>query len=785
MFLILALVANIGQVCANDLSQQTSINITQIEYVLEDKVVYDLQRILSFDKSRWQLAERYPLNLGNLQQGAWIRFDLNNVENALASRIIEFSNPDLHKLSIFKQASDGQLTHWELGSYLPFVDRPILSRNFAVPIQLKAKERVRFYVRAESNVGVLIPISVREESEFWYLANFDNLTLGLYFGILIMFIAFNAGMFLARNDYVFLLLSVDLLIFALMYANHLGLNFEYLWPVDPQFNYLAGLFLSYLVVLSANVFTWHFLKMEQSRIQLTFYYGFNALALLGFIILWFIPVSISSFICAVLGMGVALYLLSLTFIKWRSGAEFSFYYFVSYAFAALATLIYVAHKLALLPTNFFTSYAIGHSILLQAIVLTCVLIERKKVVEKIIGFEAGAKVIPNSTRDWIAQFSHEIRTPLNGVIGMAELLKQTPLNPTQYNYVRVLASSGEYLTELVDGVLDYESLSNGGVALDEASFDLKLLCEEAVKMFQQQASENKVLLELQFDSGLSTHVVADSKRLKQVLINLLNNAIKFTHDGCVQVVVKESSEGCLSLSVSDDGIGMTKQQQEGIFERFRQADQSIYAKYGGSGLGLAICRQLVELMDGEIYVRSKLGEFTCFTIELPLKLFAGEEEVVERGVGRAINAVTQGGEVAPEVMQVERQAFSVDVELVVLGVDDNEINRRVLSAMLRKLGHRMIEAYSGQEALDIVKSGAQIDLILMDCEMPIMNGFEATMAIRKWQYGQAGKPCSIIALTAHVLDEHKERCTDAGMDGHLCKPLHLSELRDLLLSMEG
>lgn len=778
MFLLLAMMANYEQLLANNISQQASVDITDIQFVVEDNVSYDFVRVQSFDETRWQTAKSYPLNLGNLKKGAWVRFKLLNVEDDAAERIVEFANSGLHKLSIFMLSNDGSIKNWELGSYLPFVDRPILNRNFAIPILLEADESVRFYARAESNTGVLIPISVRDESGFWYQATLENLSYGLYFGILIMFIAFNIGMYLARNNYVFLLLAIDLLIFALMYANHLGLNFEYLWPVDPHFNYLAGLFFSYLVVFSANVFTWHFLKFERSRTHLAFYYGFNALALLGFVALWFIPISISSFFCALLGMGVAIYLAILSALKWRSGAEFSFYYLVSYVFAALTTLIYVAHKLALLPTNFLTSYAIGYSILLQSIVLTCVLIERKVTVKKIIGFEGEAKSIPHSTRDWIAQFSHEIRTPLNGVIGMADLLKETPLNPTQYNYVRVLSSSGEHLIELVTDVLDYESISSGEVELDDAPFELKSLCEEAFKLFQQQAAENHVELKLELDSSLPKNLMGDSKRLKQVLINLLSNAIKFTHEGCVTIAAKFNDHN-LILSISDDGIGMTKQQQEGIFERFRQADQSIYSKYGGSGLGLAICRQLVELMKGSIQVKSKLGSFTCFTIELPLRVVASSEleQVSVQPILSDANRISADDQ--------RKLLPKMGAELVVLGVDDNEINRRVLKAMLKKLGHRMIEACSGQEAIDIVQSGVVIDLILMDCEMPKMNGFETTMAIRQWQYGQAAKPCPIIALTAHILEEHKDRCVEAGMDGHLCKPLHLNDLKELLLDIEG
>lgn len=773
IFFTLFVLANMEQSLANNISQQSAIDVVDIQYLLEDQVEYDFNRILSFDSSRWQNAASYPLNLGNIEQGAWIRFKLRNVEQAPSKRIVEFSNPGLHKLDVFSLSEGSLHFSWQLGSYLPFVERPILIRNFALPVELSANEERTYYARAESNVGVLIPVKVMEEGEFWRLANNENLAYGLYFGILLMFVAFNAGMYLARNDFIFLLLSVDLLVFAFMYANHLGLNFEYLWPVDPEFNYLAGLFFSYLVVLTANIFTWHFLRLPSSKTLLSVYYGFNVTSVLGIVLLWFVPISVSSLICALLGMAIALFLFGLTVLAWKAKYEFSFYYMLIYAFAALTTLIYVAHKLALLPTNFATNYAIGYSILLQSIVLTSVLIERRKVEKKILGFEGQAKVIPNSTRDWIAQFSHEIRTPLNGVIGMADLLKETPLNPTQYNYVRVLGSSGEHLIELVSDVLDFESLSSGEVELNVAPFNLKDVCDDVFTLFKQQANENKVDLELDFAPDMPVVYQGDGKRLKQILINLISNSIKFTHDGQIKMSAKYKKE-CLLITVFDTGIGMTKQQQLGIFERFRQADQAIYAKYGGSGLGLAICRQLVRLMAGEIQVKSKLGEYTRFTIELPL-IEARVETVIEP-------------EPEKEVIQHSQVNDSfrpmVGSELIILGVDDNEINRRVLNAMLKKLGHKMIAASSGQEALEVVRSGLNIDLILMDCEMPGMNGFEATESIRHWQYGQAQKPCPIVALTAHILEEHKEKCIEAGMDEHLSKPLHLDDLKEVIGKLE-
>jgi len=756
---------------ANEISQQSSIKVEHLEYLLEDQISYDFYRVKGFDQSRWLPATHSPLNLGNLEQGAWGRFTLTNVENVRLERMLEFANPRLHRLSIYIESSTGNREEWQLGNYLPFKEREILFRNFALPLILQPKEELVVYFRAQSNVGVLLPIYVHKEGEFWRLANNENLAYGFYFGILIMFVIFNISLYLARNNYLFILLAIDLSVFALMYANHLGLNFEYLWPVDPQFNYLASLFLGYIVILTSNIFTWHFLRLDYSGKLQGVYYCFNMIALVGIVLLWLVPAEVSSFICALLGIAIALYLSALTTKNRYRYADYASYYIFSYAITAIATCVYIAHKLALLPSNYLTSYTIGGSILLQAIVLTCVLLERKKVVEKVVGFHSPDQTVPSSAKDWIAQFSHEVRTPLNGIIGMVDLLKETPLNPTQYGYIRTLSSSGEYLLDLVSDELDYGNLSRGVVELNESPFNLEVLCKQCCNMLEQQAGENQVAIELSFSPTMPLNFYGDEKCLKQIIINLLSNSIKFTRQGRVVISAEYSKSNNLLLSVWDNGIGITKQQQLKIFERFNQVDSSVYSRYGGSGLGLAICRQLANLMGGEIKVDSRVGKYCSFIVELPLARHDKTEEMIEAPVNIESKKSTA-------VLPSNR-------ELVVLGVDDNEINRRVLKAMLKKLGHRMIEATSGQQAIDIVRSGEALDLILMDCEMPGMNGFEATEVIRKWQYTQASGACSIIALTAHVLREHVEQCLAAGMDAHLSKPLHLRELRELLESLEA
>lgn len=775
MFILL--VCSVG-VVANEISQQFSVQVKQIEYLLEGGGRYDFSKVKAVDSTRWQTVERYPLNLVGVEQGVWGRFKLVNVEQVPLQRILEFANPQLHRLSIYIESSLGRKYEWSLGNYFAFKEREILFRNYAVPLKLQANEELVVYFRAETHVGLLLPISVHKESEFWRLANNENLAYGLFFGVLLMFVAFNAVLYFFHNETIYILFAIDLFVFSLMYANHLGLNFEYFWPVDPQFNYLASLFLGYLLVLTANVFTWHFLQIKDSNYLQKFYYFINAFTLLMTALLWSLPIKISSFICAFLGVFISFYLAWLSTKNRDRDEDHAYLYIASYGLAAVATGIYISHKLALLPTNVITSSALGVGVLLQSIVLTMVLIERKKRVEQTIGFQSSLQAESTSEKHWLAQFSHEVRTPLNGIIGMVDLLRETPLNPTQYGYVRTLSSSGKYLLDLVEDELSYDNLSRGALKLHEAPFNLDVLCQQCCKMLEQQASCNQVVIETDFTRLGQFDFYGDEKCLKQIIINLLSNSIKFAKQGRVVISAEYSNTNHLTLSVWDNGIGIAQDQQPRVFERFCQLGSDAYSRSGGSGLGLAICQQLSKLMGGHIAVASRVGEYCCFTVEIPLALYKKPSEPLMR------RSANKPDDVYAQDFLIESAVILSSRELVVLGVDDNEINRRVLGAMLKKLGHKLIEASSGQQAIDVVRSGASLDLILMDCEMPQMSGFEATKTIRQFQYGQAGAPCPIVALTAHTFSEHVEQCLAAGMDAHLSKPLRLEELKALLESLE-
>lgn len=584
-------------------------------------------------------------------------------------------------------------------------------------------------------------------------------------GALIMGGLFFMGLFLfGRKNKSILYFSL----FCMVYSYRIiGTGEYYLHSIFPQLSWYLTIRLEYITLFLSPLLFMLFIQSvypkETGKIPAMILKVVSLI--LVFISLFFAPVIFSAllkpylvFLVFYILYGIWVFLLAA--IHKREGSVFAI---ISIVFISLVFSMQILNYLGFMgahPYLYFFGYVLFF--FFQSLILSYRFAAFFKLAT--IKAKLGAK----AKADFLATMSHEIRTPMNGVIGMTSLLRRTPLTEEQSEYVETIHTSSDNLLTIINDILDFSKIENGKLQIEEHPFDLLKVVQEVFSLFSNMAAQKDLQLILKKDESLYPFLIGDSNRLKQVLVNLMGNAIKFTDLGTITLSIRKEKEAAdhliLMFSISDTGIGIPKEKFNLLFKSFSQIDSTSARQFDGTGLGLAISKQLVNLMGGDIWVESELNKGSTFSFTMRTK----------KAPKQASDKMLKDANEKLETLNSKNyDGFSV------LIAEDNQINQKIAFNLLKAFGVKGDIAPNGKEALNACKIKLY-DLVFMDIQMPEMDGIEATKAILDYYLRNHQKPPKIIAMTANVMGNVKEDCLNAGMVDFITKPFTMEQLKTAL-----
>ncbi|MCY4044109.1 MAG: ATP-binding protein [Cellvibrionales bacterium] len=720
-----------------------------------------------------------------IRQAVWYRVTLKNALSEDRSLVVNFDELLIDELTLYYQ-NNGNTIQLQAGLNYAIKDRPINYRFLAMPITLEANSEQTIYFRIKTSHIPLIAPTISSELEFSKSVAASTIVNLLFIGMglgLCLFMAIFLPLAIAsKESYCFI---AYLILTTLVIISVSGF-FQYLFPEKPEWHkfllvaLLAANSVSNLLMVN-TFFEIHRCHPFLNKIYWFFGFGFS-----GFI--WgygflggFEALMVPLITCTLL---MFILLLSTSVLKYYQGSPHAGLFIVAKLFFFFSCLYSALGAEGVLPYNALIRHGVGSGIILQAAII-CLATAKKVSAEKAHAAElaknvAIARAASRDKSEFLATMSHEIRTPMNGVLGMAQMLENSPLNPEQKRYTQVIMNSGKTLLAVINDILDFSKIEAGKMQLAYRPFDLQSMINDTHTLFMPIAKEKGLNFKFRIEEDCPTQLNGDPIRLQQILNNLLSNAFKFTEQGFVELTIQlnsSTSQGVeLLFSVKDSGIGIGHHKQRQVFQAFTQAHRSTSRSYGGTGLGLAISKQLADLMHGQIGINSDENSGAEFWFTANFELLSehrSQAEVMKNSMpDAALKAIAPGVEQTPYTKPI-------------LVAEDNQVNQQVIAAMLSHLGLGMVLAADGERALELYQANENsFSAVLMDLEMPVKNGYQAADAIRDLEKTSSEtSPIPIIALTAHVLESNIQRCYESGMDAVLKKPLQLPELIDALAAL--
>ena len=726
-------------------------------------------------------------NQGVTRSVIWLKARIDHHQVQQTRWQLQFDYCPIEWLTLYALYPDGTREKQSSGNLVPPEKRPLPGRHFSFPLNLKptSDQQVELYLRVATKGPVIINTSLMKPEASQHSTNRENRILGVIYGVLLAMILYNSFLYISIRDrnYLHYVAYISAATWAL--ASHDGTYQELVAPYSLWLSHNGIYFSICAAACLGSLFVRGFLDLESHAPRLN--RGLQALQWLAlaalpwvFLVDNYVLTYIATGLVAMFGLCALLAGIICTRQRSRTGR----YFLLAWSLLILGLFLSCLRYMGVMLESPIAHYFIHMGELAEVMLLSFALADRinqmreeKQQIQK----EAHEKLLETNIkleksmllqRNFLTAVSHELRTPMNGIVGATDLLSDSDCDEDKIQYVNDIYRSSRKMMSLVENILDFTDVESGEFRPFVKDFTLSEMLEPIVIQFKGKAHRKQ--LDFQFrlepdDPLLLNRIYHNDPRIIQKILNqLLGNALKFTSQGEIRITARLTSADSaaghdqLAVTVKDTGIGMSPETLKDIFIAFQQGDGSFKRQYEGLGIGLSLARALTDKLQGKLEVESRVGQGTAFTLRLQLENTGQQRAIPGEEMPHALN--TRTTPTPPRNKQI-------------LLVEDNPVNLKVLTKMVEKQGYSTLSADNGAKAVELLKE-YRVDLILMDCQMPVMDGFEATRAIRQLTNGNQLVP--IVAVTANTMSEDEARCYDCGMNGFVPKPINQKTVQGLL-----
>lgn len=761
------------------------INDQQQYYPLSSEILWfeDKSQLITFNemsslnvKKHFQKRQENVVNLGYKASNIWLYLSLNknNLKNnkIASSWYLSIEYPQLDHIEIYEKSAKGMIHVELMGDNLPFTSRDIHHRHFIYPIKFNNSDNIEIFIRVKSSSTLKIPVMLYSDIGLTEKYHNESSSHGIYIGIMLAILLFNAFLLITLRDKNFIHLIGLISFSCLLEVTVAGYGYQYWWGDYPGIHSpLIIIFISVSCIFAIGL-NKQFLKHEITKPQLAL---INAMVIINLLIAispLYLYYQTSIKIAVVTTLASSLIILYLACKHFNVKTTFSWLYMAAWLVLLPITCLYFISSSALISNLSISEYSVALCSALSYLLLTLALTERlsdtkENYLSKIKKGQKKLNKINRELKNTLKQqqynlsakenfftiFGHEFRTPLQGITGALELIETRSLNDENKYYIEAAKISSHNLRTLVHNAMCFFSLENGSIAVKKQAFEVRTLFKEMIEYYRDLALKKGLHFHWHIDPELPSLIIGDQEKLLHISDQLLSNAIKFTHQGDIEASLRCTNDNeSFQLIVKDSGAGIKKDQYSAIFERFKQLDHSHSREFNGLGIGLSICRSLAHLMHGELNVESSISKGSIFSVTLPLTT-------------------------PPEDTHITPRPPPQHNQKTVLIAEDNPVNYLILKGTLERLRVSTLHAQNGLETLEILAQHP-VDLILMDCQMPKMDGFQTSQAIRSSNAHYSKTP--IIAITANTVAIDLEHCLSQGMNDLIKKPINRNILEDRL-----